>query len=143
MRRGPDMAAGAEHVECITWNAEPLCYIVRRELNPRRTTFLTPPTVPLQVGFVVRDAAEEIPRHAHRPVERTITTTSEVLFVQRGRCEIDIYSDDRQHVATRELREGDLVIIVGGGHGFRIIEDTVLLEVKQGPYAAAGDKERF
>ena len=134
---------GSEHIECITWSAEPLCYIIRRELKPPRTTFVTPPEFPLQVGYVVRGAGEEIPRHAHRPVGRTISTTSEVLFVQRGRCELDIYSGDRQHVATRELREGDLVIIVGGGHGFRIIEDTVLLEVKQGPYAAAGDKERF
>jgi len=135
--------AGSEYIECITRDGIPLCYIIRRELNPPRTTFLTPPTFPLQVGYVVRDAGEEIPRHAHRPIERTITTTSEVLFVQRGRCELDIYSDDREHVATRELREGDLVIIVGGGHGFRLIEDTVLLEVKQGPYAADGDKERF
>ncbi len=134
---------GSEYIECITGDGIPLCYIIRRELAPPRTAFLTPPEFPLQVGYVVRDAGEEIPRHAHRPIERTIATTSEVLFVRRGRCELDIYSDDRERVATRELREGDLVIIVGGGHGFRIVEDTVFLEVKQGPYAAAGDKEQF
>jgi hypothetical protein len=135
--------AGSAHIECITWNGESLCYIVRRELTPQRTMFLTPPESAIQVGYVVRRAAEDIPRHAHRPTVRTITTTSEVLFVQRGRCELDVYTDDREYVTTRELREGDLVIIVGGGHGFRIIEDTVLLEVKQGPYAGAGDRDRF
>lgn len=134
---------GSDHIECITWNGAPLCYIVGRGLTPGRTTFLTPPESPLQVGFVLRDGGEEIPRHAHRPVERTISTTSEVLFVQRGRCRIDLYSDDRQHVASRELREGDLVVIVGGGHGFHILEDTTLLEIKQGPYLGADEKERF
>ncbi len=135
--------ADSGHVECILWNGEPLCYIVGRGLNPRQTTFVTPPEASLQVGFILRDAGEEIPRHTHRPVERTIRTTAEVLFVQRGRCRFDLYSDDHQHVATRELREGDLVVIVGGGHGFHILEDTTLLEIKQGPYVADGDKERF
>ena len=47
-------------------------------------------------------------------------------------------------VATRELQAGDIVIAVSGGHGFRIQEDTVLLEIKQGPYPGFGaDKERF
>jgi len=33
--------------------------------------------------------------------------------------------------------------MVGGGHGFQIKEDTVLLEIKQGPYLGADDKELF
>ncbi len=137
------MPAGSAHTECIAWRGESLCYIVRRELAPQQTMFLTPPEFALQVGYVVHRATEEIPRHAHRPTTRTLTTTSEVLFVQRGRCELDVYTDGREYVTTRELREGDLVIIVGGGHGFRMVEDTVLLEVKQGPYAGAADKDRF
>lgn len=137
------MAPGSAHIECISWNGESLCYIIRRELAPQRTMFLTPPELAIQVGYVVHRATDDIPRHAHRPTARTITTTSEVLFVQRGRCELDVYTDDRKYVATRELREGDLVIIVGGGHGFRIVEDTVLLEVKQGPYAGTGEKDQF
>ena len=72
-----------------------------------------------------------------------IRGTSEVLIVRRGRCEVDIYNDERQIVATRELRLGDVMIMVGGGHGFRMLEDTVLLEVKQGPYTGVDEKERF
>jgi uncharacterized protein with PhoU and TrkA domain len=130
-------------IERITWNSQPLCYIVRTEVPPHQTTFLTPPEFPLQVGYVVYRATQEIPRHTHRPIERTIIGTSEVLIVRRGRCELSIYNDDRQHVATRELREGDIMIMVGGGHGFRMLEDTVLLEVKQGPYPGLDEKEKF
>lgn len=130
-------------IERITWNGQPLCYIVRAELNPEKTTFLTPPEFNSQVGFIVYQAGEEIARHVHRPLERHIVGTSEVLIVHKGRCEMDVYNDDRKLVATRELREGDIMIMVSGGHGFRMLEDTVLLEVKQGPYPGIDEKERF
>ena len=69
---------------------------------------------------------------------------TEVLIVQRGRCEVDVYSEDRRLVATRELALGDILISVAGGHGFRVLEDLVLLEVKQGPYPGEwAEKESF
>jgi hypothetical protein len=46
-------------------------------------------------------------------------------------------------VASRELRSGDITLMVGGGHGFRMQEDTVFLEVKQGPYTGIDEKECF
>jgi hypothetical protein len=63
--------------------------------------------------------------------------------VRRGRCEIDIYNNERELVATRQLHQGDIMLMVDGGHGFRMIEDTVFLEVKQGPYTGLEEKERF
>lgn len=130
-------------IEHITWKGKPLAYIIRREINPEKTTFLTPSEFKQQVGFVVYPAGGEIQRHVHRSLERHLVGTSEVLIVRRGRCEIDIYNDGRKLVATRELHEGDIMLMVGGGHGFRMLEDTVLLEVKQGPYTGVDEKERF
>jgi hypothetical protein len=63
--------------------------------------------------------------------------------VKKGRCEVDIYNLLKEPVATRELREGDILLLVSGGHGFRIMEDTVFLEIKQGPYTGLDEKERF
>jgi quercetin dioxygenase-like cupin family protein len=111
--------------------------------DPAETIFPTPPELNLQVGFVVYPAGGEIARHDHRPLERHLVGTSEVILVRSGHCEIDLYDLDRRHVATRELRTGDLALIAGGGHGFRMLEDTVLLEVKQGPYTGLEEKERF
>ena len=131
-------------VEAITDNGAVLAYLLRVGPPPERTTFLTPDGCNLQVGRVVYPAGGEIPRHMHLPVERHIVGTTEVLIVERGRCSVDIYTEDRSVVATRELRTGDMLIAVAGGHGFHVIEDLVLLEIKQGPYV--GDnatKERF
>jgi hypothetical protein len=134
-------------IETIADSGTVLAYIARGagapEPPPDRTTFLTPDDCNLQVGHVVYPAGGEIARHMHLPVKRSLTGTTEVLLMQRGRCEVDVYTEDRRLVATRELHAGDILIAVGGGHGFRVIEDTVLLEIKQGPYPGGAEKERF
>ena len=60
-----------------------------------------------------------------------------------GRCEMDVYDDERHLVSTHELGPGDVILMVAGGHGFRMLEDTTLLEVKQGPYTGLEEKIRF
>jgi hypothetical protein len=132
-----------EQVEIIKWEDQPLVYIIRDEDQPNQTTFYTPPHFKQQVGFVVYPKGGEITRHVHHPTQRNIIGTSEVLIVRQGRCEIDIYNDDRQLVSTCELRTGDIMIMIGGGHGFRMLEDTIFLEVKQGPYVGTEEKEHF
>jgi hypothetical protein len=66
----------------------------------------------------------------------TLSHLSEVTEKCPGR-------ENQQILATRELRCGDIMLMVGGGHGFRMLEDTVFLEVKQGPYIGLDEKERF
>lgn len=129
-----------EHFES---NGRTIAYVIRSAFSPERTTFPTPSELNFQVGFIVYPAGGEVPRHVHKPIERHLDGTSEVIVVKSGRFWLDVYDDDRVLVATRELQTGDIMLMVGGGHGFRMIEDTVLLEVKQGPYTGLDEKERF
>ena len=130
-------------VERITADGALLACIVRAEARTGETTFLTPPDYNFQVGLVVYPEGGQIAPHEHRPATRSVEGTFEVLLVREGRCEVDIYDRARRCVATRELRAGDLLLVVVGGHGFRMLEDTTLLEIKQGPYAGEGEKEQF
>jgi mannose-6-phosphate isomerase-like protein (cupin superfamily) len=130
-------------LECISDEGVVLAYLARQSAPPAATRYLTPDDCNLQVGHVIYASGTEIPRHMHLPVERHLCSTAEVLLVQQGRCEVDIFGLDRQLVTTRELQVGDILIAVAGGHGFRVFEDTVLLEVKQGPYPGGAEKERF
>lgn len=132
-----------EHFEIISWEEQPLAYLIRAGLSPDKTTFLTPDEFNFQVGFVVYPAGGEVKRHVHKKLERRITGTTELIMIKKGHCEIDIYNDDREFVATRTLLPGDVVLTVNGGHGFRMNEDTTLLEVKQGPYSGVDEKHRF
>jgi len=130
-------------IETIAHGGRELAHIIRATARPPETRYLTPPELNLQVGFVVYGKGQEILRHMHLPIERHIVGTMEVLVVRQGRCEVDIYADGRELAATRELAAGDILIAVAGGHGFRALEDLVLLEVKQGPYPGVDEKERF
>ena len=130
-------------VEPISSQGRLLAYVIRAAYRPAETTFPTPAELNLQVGFVVYPEGGEVPRHSHRPIERNLVGTAEVIVVREGCCALDVYDHEGALVATRELVTGDVMLMVDGGHGFRMLEPTVLLEVKQGPYVGADEKERF
>jgi hypothetical protein len=129
--------------EIISWDGEDLVYIIRPYPLPERTTFVTPPGFKQQVGFIVYEAGGEIAKHVHLALERNLIGTCEVLVLLKGSCLVDIYNNHRELIATRELKCSDIILLVGGGHGFRMQEDTVFLEIKQGPYLPIAEKERF
>lgn len=129
-------------VETVADDFGVLCYIVRAATDPAQTTFVTPVETTLQVGFIVYPQGGEIAAHRHRPLERHLVGTAEVLIVRAGQCEIDLYSRIGHLIATKTLSVNDILLLTGeGGHGFRMLEDTVLLEVKQGPYLTVNEKE--
>lgn len=120
-----------------------LAFVIRNELSPATTTFVTPPEINLQLGYVVYPNGGQVLRHMHRPIERHITGTTEIIFIKKGRCLMDIYDDKQKLVNSIDLKQGDTVLMIGGGHGFRMLEDTILLEIKQGPYTGMEEKVRF
>jgi len=132
-----------DNLELITSDGQVLCYVIRGDTRPAQTTFITPPDAKQQVGFIVYPKGGVIARHIHRPLERHIIGMAEVLVVRSGHCQIEVYDEKKSVVAVRDLYQNDVVLMVGGGHGFQIKEDTVLLEIKQGPYLGPEDKELF
>ena len=138
-----ERSSGPGTLEEIRSGGVTLAYIVRADYAPATTVFVTPEQTQLQAGFVSISQGAAIPRHNHKRVERAVQGTAEALLVRRGTCTVDFYDDRRELTASRDLAVGDLVLLVSGGHGFRAIEDTLLLEIKQGPYLGPDDKERF
>jgi hypothetical protein len=130
-------------VEEVSFEGKTLMYIARVQDTPDKTTFVTPSEANLQVGYIVYPKDGEIQRHIHLPIPRSVVGTNEVLIVQKGALEIDVYTEDKRFVSTHQLNQGDIMISVNGGHGFRMQEDTVLIEIKQGPYPGVEEKERF
>jgi hypothetical protein len=130
-------------VERIEHDGQLLACVVPSRVSPDKSVFVTDPGSQLQAGFIVCAEGNAISPHVHLPVRRNVLGTPEVIIVKKGKCYLDVYTPDRVFLTTRDLNEGDIVILSGGGHGFRMAEDTVLFEVKQGPYAAEKDKEKF
>jgi hypothetical protein len=128
--------------ESITARGVPLALVVRAIPAPPGAQFVTPPDAGLQVGVLTHAEGTNIHRHKHRRIERQVSATSEVLLVRSGSCEVDVYDDD-ELIATAQLSPGDVMVLLAGGHALRMLEDTVLVEVKQGPYVGVEEKVRY
>ena len=136
--------SGMQYIERIVDGDRPLAIILRSEYEPASIEFLTTNDQSLQLGVMRRPRGHVIAPHIHKPVPRTVQYTYEALFIVRGRLEVTFFSERRSVVAKRELRQGDCVMLMTGGHGFRVLEDCKMIEVKQGPYAGTDfDKFRF
>jgi hypothetical protein len=115
--------------------------IVRSGFNPDGIQFVTPDDYSQQLGYMRRPAGYVIQPHIHLQVERKASFTQEVLYVRKGRVRVDFYRDDESYVESREIAMGDVILLSTGGHGFEMIEESEMIEVKQGPYM--DDKRRF
>jgi len=133
----------SELIEHITWHGQRIATIVRRDFVPGQTTFISPDSYYQQLGFVVYPAGGVVPRHSHMPLQRHLVGTPETLLIRKGRAEVELYAMDKTPLGTHLLEEGDLIQLVSGGHCLRCMEDTVFLEIKQGPYTGLVEKERF
>ena len=85
----------------------------------------------------------EIQPHMHNAVQRNVQFTKEVLFIKSGKVRVDFYDDEKKYIESRVLVSGDVILLAFGGHGFEMLEDSEIIEVKQGPYVGEKDKTRF
>ena len=116
--------------------------IVHSSYTSKGIEFFTPSTFSQQLGYMNREKGYSIPPHIHMPVYG-VEYTKEVLFVKSGRLRVDFYETDKSYFTSRILCGGDVILLAYGGHGFCMLEDTEIIEVKQGPYAGDQDKLRF
>ncbi|OHB70887.1 MAG: hypothetical protein A2W23_09605 [Planctomycetes bacterium RBG_16_43_13] len=130
-------------IEWIKDGEDVLAIIISADYKPDKTDFITPLDYKQQLGFIVYQGGQAIVPHCHIPMNRSLVGTSEVLFLRSGKAEVDLYTEEKKLHATRVLNQGDMILLVSGGHGFRMQEDTIMVEVKQGPYIGIEEKERF
>lgn len=97
----------------------------------------------VQVGTWGYDSGKELLAHSHNEVSREVLWTQEVLYIRKGKILAEIYNINDKKIAEFCASEGDLVILLHGGHGYQILEDdTQVLEVKNGPYVGANQDRR-
>ena len=61
----------------------------------------------------------------------------------RGKLRVDFFDEQQNYLESRILVGGDVILLSKGGHGFEVLEEIEMYEVKQGPYAGESDKTRF
>jgi len=130
-------------IERFHHNDTELALIIRRSFAKDGVEFFTPDDYSQQIGYMKRPTGHLIPPHVHNPVPREVHYTREVLIIRSGQLRVDLYTEDAVYVESAVLEAGDIILLASGGHGFEVLEETEMIEVKQGPYAGDGDKTRF
>jgi hypothetical protein len=97
----------------------------------------------IQVGTWGYSSGKELKAHIHNEVKREVLWTQEVLFVRKGKLRADIFNTKETKVAELEINAGDVLMLLRGGHGYKILnDDTQVLEIKNGPYVGADSDRR-
>jgi len=117
--------------------------IIKSHYSDQGIKFVTPDDFPLQMAFMKHPSGKVIQPHVHNPLRREVSFTQEVLFLRKGQLRVDFYTDDQEYIESYLLEAGDVILLSEGGHGFEVLEEVEMIEVKQGPYTAEMDKIRF
>lgn len=117
-------------------------YLIRYK-KKNGVNFLTPSNLTHQIGSIRHKKNHIILPHLHLKNQRKIDYTSEVLIIQKGKIQIDLYSTKKKYLFSKILIKDDILILIKGAHGFKVLEPCDILEIKQGPYNKKLDKIRF
>lgn len=126
-----------EHAGCL------FALIVRHTYDKAGITFFTPGELSQQLGYMRHPVGKIIEPHVHNPVRREVHYTQETLFIKRGALRADFYDSQQTYLESRILEAGDVLLLIQGGHGFEVLEEVSMFEIKQGPYAGDHDTTRF
>lgn len=130
-------------LEEIKNGEQTLAFIIRSSFNKPGISFITPAEFTQQLAYMNHPAGKLIQPHVHNAVLREVVYTNEVLFIKRGKLRVDFYAQTKEYLHSRILEAGDVILLAAGGHGFEVLEEIEMIEIKQGPYAGDADKMRF
>lgn len=130
-------------MEKIIHNNHLLAIIIRHDYHAEGIQFFTDNNSSQQLGYMNRPAGYVIPPHRHNLHKRDVHLTQEVLFIKSGKIRVDFYDNEQNYIKSTILYSGDVILLADGGHGFKMLEPSEIIEVKQGPYSEEIDKVRF
>ena len=131
-------------IENIINNSKTFAIIIRSNYNQEGIKFFTPSEFSQQLGYMNRPKGYEIAPHLHKKIQRNVEATQETLLIKSGKVRIDFYDEKKDYLISKILYKGDVILLITGGHGFEMLEQSEMIEIKQGPYHNGdADKTRF
>ena len=67
------------------------------------------------------------------------------IFILKGKLRVDFYSSNskKNYLFSKILKSKDIIYMVNGAHGFKVLKEVQMFEIKQGPYDNLQDKYKF
>jgi len=131
-------------IEKIYHKKKLLALIVRGTYRKKRgITFFTPNESTQQFGYMRHKKKHIIKPHLHKKRITKILYTTEVILLLKGILRVDFYDYEKNYLYSKILKQKDIIMLVHGGHGFKVLKEVEMLEIKQGPYSLIKDKIKF
>lgn len=128
-------------IEKIYNNNKQIAVIVRNKFKKKGMHFLTNNNMSLQLGFFFHKKGYKVKNHYHLNVKKIIKKNTEVLYVKKGKLKIAFYTKKKEKILYKFLKKGDLIYIFDDAHELFILENSEIIEIKQGPYDPKKDKK--
>ena len=131
-------------IEKIIYKKKLFALIVRKNFRKKKgINFFTSNNLNLQCGFMKHEKNHFIKPHSHQKRENKIFYTSEVLLILKGKLRVDFYNDNKNYLYSKIVNANNILILIKGSHGFKVLSPIEMLEIKQGPYKMSKDKIKF
>ncbi|MDC1158565.1 hypothetical protein OAT08_03260 [Pelagibacteraceae bacterium] len=131
-------------IEKIKHKKKLFALIVRGKYRSKKgVSFFTENKDIQQFGYMNHKKLHVIKPHIHKRQTRKLIHTSEVILLLKGILRVDFYEKNKKYLFSKILREKDIIMLVHGAHGFKVIKNVQMLEIKQGPYINKLDKVKF
>ncbi len=131
-------------VEKIYHKKKLYALIVKAKFRKKKgISFFTPNYTNQQFGYMKHDKGYLIKPHKHKKRTTKIFYTTEVIILFKGRLRVDFYDQKKKYLFSKIIKEKDIIMLVHGGHGFKVLKNIEMIEVKQGPYSKIKDKKKF
>ena len=131
-------------MEKIFYKKKLLALIVKGKYrNKKGITFFTPKESTQQFGYMRHKKEYIIKPHLHKKRLTKILYTTEIILILKGRLRVDFYNLKKKYLFSKIIKEKDIIMLVHGGHGFKVLKNVEMIEIKQGPYILSRDKIKF
>ena len=120
--------------EKIIFNKKIYAIIIKNKFSKKGANFLTENSLSQQVAHMKYKKGHKIKSHFHKKWVRKIATSMEALFIKSGKLRVDFYTTKGKYFMSKILSEKDLILLIYGGHGFEVIKNVNMIEIKQGPF---------
>ena len=131
-------------IEKVIHKKKLFALIVRSKFRKKTgINFFTDNNATQQFGYMKHRKNYVIKPHKHNQRLTKILTTTEVIILFKGILRVDFYDNKKMYLFSKKIFEKDIIMLLNGGHGFKVLKDVEMLEVKQGPYKLSRDKVKF
>ena len=131
-------------IENIIHKKKLYALIVHKKFRKKKgINFFTSKEATQQFGYMKHKKDHLIMPHQHNKRLTKILITTEVIVLLKGILRVDFYNEKKKYLFSKKIYDGDLIMLINGGHGFKVLKDVEMIEVKQGPYSLSSDKVKF